>query len=233
MTDLDELTGLSDARGRIDNLAGLIGNKFKNQRLLTKTELLEKLKPAERELVEWYYTVEPTQFGLKLPFYGIEEATNPDDFIKLRRYLPSLIGKRVLDIQYVPKPAYRAFTDLKNSLTSDTTGQIKLGSAYRSPAFQTLLLSYWVVTNGFDMKRTLTNVALPGYTEHGLIKHGAIDFQLGREIYLPSDRAKLVSQTIEYKWLESNASKFGFILSYPPNNPYRVAFEPWHWRYIG
>ena len=39
-------------------------------------------------------------------------------------------------------------------------------------------------------------------------------------------------KTAEYKWLTNNAYKYGFVLSYPPNNNY-YTFEPWHWRFVG
>ena len=38
--------------------------------------------------------------------------------------------------------------------------------------------------------------------------------------------------TPAYQWLLDNAHKYGFVMSYPPNNAYYV-FEPWHWRFVG
>lgn len=35
-----------------------------------------------------------------------------------------------------------------------------------------------------------------------------------------------------YTWLQENAYKYGFVLSYPKDNTYYV-FEPWHWRFVG
>lgn len=39
-------------------------------------------------------------------------------------------------------------------------------------------------------------------------------------------------KTQAYAWMQNNAYKYGFILSYPENNSYYI-FEPWHWRYVG
>ena len=39
-------------------------------------------------------------------------------------------------------------------------------------------------------------------------------------------------RTGAYQWLLANAYKYGFVLSYPANNPYYI-YEPWHWRYVG
>lgn len=38
--------------------------------------------------------------------------------------------------------------------------------------------------------------------------------------------------TPAYEWLQNNAYKYGFVLSYPENNSYYV-YEPWHWRFVG
>jgi zinc D-Ala-D-Ala carboxypeptidase len=38
--------------------------------------------------------------------------------------------------------------------------------------------------------------------------------------------------TPAYTWLQENAHKYGFVLSYPENNGYYI-YEPWHWRFVG
>ena len=65
-----------------------------------------------------------------------------------------------------------------------------------------------------------------GYSEHQL--GTTVDFTT------KSLSGKLggFDKTAEYKWLTENAHKFGFTLSYPPNNSY-YTFEPWHWRFVG
>lgn len=40
------------------------------------------------------------------------------------------------------------------------------------------------------------------------------------------------AQTEAYEWLQDNAHRYGFILSYPEGNEYYI-FEPWHWRFVG
>ena len=40
-------------------------------------------------------------------------------------------------------------------------------------------------------------------------------------------------QTPAFRWLENNAAKYSFELSFPPNNPQGISYEPWHWRYVG
>ena len=38
--------------------------------------------------------------------------------------------------------------------------------------------------------------------------------------------------TEAYSWMQENAYKYGFTLSYPKNNEFYI-FEPWHWRFVG
>lgn len=39
-------------------------------------------------------------------------------------------------------------------------------------------------------------------------------------------------ETEAFAWLEENAHKYGFILSYPKGNQFYI-YEPWHWRFVG
>ena len=39
-------------------------------------------------------------------------------------------------------------------------------------------------------------------------------------------------QTEAFEWLQENAYKYGFILSYPEDNEFYI-YEPWHWRFVG
>ena len=36
-------------------------------------------------------------------------------------------------------------------------------------------------------------------------------------------------KTSAFRWLSTNAGRFGFALSYPAENPYGYDYEPWHW----
>lgn len=62
--------------------------------------------------------------------------------------------------------------------------------------------------------------AKPGYSEH----------QLGTAVDL-----KIKYPSKEWTWLDQNAHKFGFIMSYRYNQSEITGypFEPWHWRFVG
>ncbi len=71
-------------------------------------------------------------------------------------------------------------------------------------------------------------VAPPGYSEHatGL----TIDFGSRNEPQCHVNSC--FKDTATGKWLKTNASRFGFEMSFPAGNPQGVSFEPWHFRYI-
>ena len=73
-----------------------------------------------------------------------------------------------------------------------------------------------------QMKARLKFSAPSGYSEHhtGL----AIDINQTEQEF---------KNTKEYKWLQENAAKYGFELSFPEDNAQGLGFEPWHWRYVG
>jgi len=71
--------------------------------------------------------------------------------------------------------------------------------------------------------------APPGYSEHHT--GYAIDLGDGNQPQTHLDQS--FGETTTYQWLASNAVKFGFELSFPPDNLQGVAFEPWHWRFVG
>lgn len=64
--------------------------------------------------------------------------------------------------------------------------------------------------------------APPGFSEH----HSGKAFDL-------NSVERTFENTPEFKWLESNASKYGFRLSYPKNSTKGAGYEPWHWYYTG
>jgi D-alanyl-D-alanine carboxypeptidase len=39
--------------------------------------------------------------------------------------------------------------------------------------------------------------------------------------------------TAAFKWLEANAARYSFEISFPKGNAQGVSYESWHWRFIG
>lgn len=110
---------------------------------------------------------------------------------------------------------------LSDAARADVTLQV--ASAYRSFAEQSTLKSAYTTTFGSGANRFSAD---QGYSEHQL--GTAVDFAI--PVLAPLN-LKFASSSA-YAWLQANAYKYGFELSYPPKNPYYI-FEPWHWRFVG
>ena len=101
--------------------------------------------------------------------------------------------------------------------------ELKIVSAFRSFAEQSAVKSSYKITYGSGANKFSAD---QGYSEH----------QLGTTVDLTTtgvtDLSLKLETTPAYKWLNDNAYKYGFVLSYPKNNSYYI-FEPWHWRFVG
>lgn len=102
---------------------------------------------------------------------------------------------------------------------------LKIVSSYRSIDYQAQLISN-KLAKGLLLVDILKVNAAPGFSEH----------HTGRALDLTtSDECEVLTETFEetqaFAWLDANAVKFGFKLSYPKNNNKGFIYEPWHWCY--
>jgi len=97
-------------------------------------------------------------------------------------------------------------------------------SSYRSFGTQAAIKSSYQVIYGAGTANQFS--ADQGYSEHQLATTVDLTTPVTKEKF------DLFDGTKAYTWLESNAYKYGFILSYPKGNSFYV-YEPWHWRFVG
>lgn len=71
--------------------------------------------------------------------------------------------------------------------------------------------------------------APPGFSEHS--SGFAID--LGDVLAPATNLSPSFDQTAAYAWLQANAARYHFALSFPRGNAQGVSYEPWHWRFEG
>lgn len=169
---------------------------------------LDKLSKTDKELLQKYSRV-----------YFLNENYIP---ARLTKIDPDYILENRSKEQYFHASAY---TFLKKMLDAAEKADVdlKVLSAYRSFDEQGELKGAYNQTYGTGAN---TFSADQGYSEH----------QLGTTLDLSDSKtagAQLAFEnTAAYEWLENNAHKYGFILSYPKNNNFYI-FEPWHWRFVG
>lgn len=119
--------------------------------------------------------------------------------------------------------AAAAWEAMRMAATRDGVS-LMLVSAFRPPDYQAGLLRR-KLRAGQSIEQALRSVAAPGHSEH----------QSGRAIDIACAGCPVLEtefeQTATFLWLQENAAEFGFVLSYPRDNPHGVMYEPWHWCY--
>ena len=71
--------------------------------------------------------------------------------------------------------------------------------------------------------------APPGYSEH----HTGYAVDIGDGNAPATNLETEFAKTAAFRWLEQNALKYSFELSFPLGNKQGVSYEPWHWRFVG
>ncbi|PXX43107.1 M15 family metallopeptidase [Undibacterium pigrum] len=124
--------------------------------------------------------------------------------------------------QYLLTPAANlAWQAMKQAASQDGIALLMI-SAFRSIARQNEIISN-KLAEGKTLEDILLVCAPPGYSEHHTGR--AID------IATPEDPELEISfdTTTAFAWLQNNAWRFGFHMSYPPGNSSGFQYEPWHW----
>jgi D-alanyl-D-alanine carboxypeptidase len=169
--------------------------------------VLDKLSKTDEELLQKYsrtYFLNENFIPMKLSLIPREYRMNPERDAYFH-------GDALEFLEDLLDAAERAGHD------------IKVVSAYRSFDEQRAVkdghtIVYGTGANAFSADQ--------GYSEH----------QLGTTVDIVDVATQSLTQsfgeTEAFAWLEENAHKYGFILSYPEGNQFYI-YEPWHWRFVG
>lgn len=99
---------------------------------------------------------------------------------------------------------------------------LQLVSAFRSVDYQCGLIRR-KIESGQCIEDILKVNAAPGFSEH----HTGCALDLSTPECEPLSDA--FENTEAFAWLNIHAATFGFVLSYPRDNPFGISYEPWHW----
>ncbi|MGB3695041.1 MAG: M15 family metallopeptidase [Spirulinaceae cyanobacterium] len=126
------------------------------------------------------------------------------------------------------KNAAVKFKEMVNAASAEGINLVAL-SGFRSVEDQKQLFFQVKEQRGEIASQRAEVSAPPGYSEHHT--GYAIDIGDGK---LPAANLKTsFEETPAFKWLEKNAPRYSFELSFPEDNPQGIAYEPWHWRFVG
>ncbi|KND47484.1 MAG: D-alanyl-D-alanine carboxypeptidase [Parcubacteria bacterium C7867-004] len=168
---------------------------------------LEKLAKTDSELLAKYSKV-----------YFLNENYLPPKLSAIDEAFVSQKG-RALEMNAEVEPF---LSDLLKEAKDDGV-DLLVASAYRSFGAQGALKSSYKVTFGAGANSFSAD---QGYSEHQL--GTTVDFTTAK---IGGGLAGF-DGTPAFAWLNENAYKYGFILSYPKGNTY-YQYEPWHWRFVG
>lgn len=150
--------------------------------------------------------------------YGLD-GTRPifDEATDLVEVGPNLVGR----MQSLEREAAARWIEMQAGAGEDGT-LLLIVSGYRSIDYQARLIRK-KLNAGQSVSEILGVNAAPGHSEH----------HTGRAIDIATPGSRPLTEEFEgsdaFRWLEENAGRFGFLMSYPRNNPAGFIFEPWHW----
>lgn len=176
-------------------------------RLSGTVETLEKLTSTDPELLQKYSKV-----------FFLNEHYRPVDVIKIPKKYTIDNGKEV--------SIHADVWDFLEKLLEDAHDDgidIRVLSGYRSFAEQATLKGDYLVQFGTGANRFSAD---QGYSEHQL--GTTVDFTTS----VIGENLDAFEGTEAFTWLQKQAYRYGFTMSYPQNNEY-YEYEPWHWRFVG
>ena len=162
----------------------------------------------------WYTNTLETNIedGIKMlvnKYHYLNESYAPDDIVPIKNWY-------AYDNHKIKEEVYDQYVKMWNKANEEDLVLI-VNSSYRTLEDQ---------QNMYDNSND-DYASRPGFSEHqtGLALDIITYNILGNEF----------ENTKEFKWLEKNAHKFGFILRYPKDKTYLTgyAYESWHYRYLG
>lgn len=179
-----------------------------NEDLEEERELLEKLVKTDKQLLAKYSKV-----------YFLNENYSPVKLGEINSKYTLPKGK----VHQFLEPAIPYLEELLEDAEKDGI-DLRIISSYRSFTEQQALKSNYKVIYGAGTANSFS--ADQGYSEHQL--GTTVDFTTPTLVAA----APSFANTKAFTWLQNNAHKYGFILSYPRSNSYYI-YEPWHWRFVG
>lgn len=151
----------------------------------------------------------PPGYTNRVPF--VEEA---DDLVSVG---PDYLGRDA----FLTPGAAAGWEAMRQAALADGI-ELMMISTFRSVDRQAELLGA-KIAKGMTMEQALEYSAYPGFSEHH--SGNAIDIGSTECSHLEEE----FETTAAFDWLMRNAGDFGFVMTYPRDNEYGIAYEPWHW----
>ncbi len=159
------------------------------------------------------------------------ESNNPD----LLGHLPyeeaapedlkSIVSDNTIKLRAAAADAY---LEMEGAARADGVWLMPL-SGFRSVEDQEYLFFEIKAQRGQVPAQRAEVSAPPGHSEH----HTGYAIDIGDADVPATHLSENFENTAAFKWLQENAAYYSFELSFPQDNPQNIAYEPWHWRFVG
>lgn len=160
-----------------------------------------------------------TDIKIELPKdYGVDpylpRYTEASELVEVEA---NVVGK----MQLLESATAQAWQDMKAAAAKDDI-VLLIVSGFRSVDYQASIFQKKLAAGQTIPEILKVNVA-PGYSQHHTGQ--AID------IATPGSRplTEEFAETEAFAWLNQHAAEFGFSMPYTRDNPFEIAYEPWHW----
>ena len=149
-------------------------------------------------------------------FHGLSDSFEPEDLVTISKEYTNdeefLANKKAVNqlIQMFESAKIDGFEMVVNSAYRSYSDQVEIAEFYRK----------WYGDNYVN-----NYVAKPGFSEH----------QTGLAFDIGSTSENVFANSKEYKWMQENAYKYGFVMRFYKKAETITGFrsEPWHYRYVG
>lgn len=194
---------INEVRNQVGGVAETVGS------MSGTVSTLEKLSTIDSELLRKYSKV----YFLNENYTPAHIATIPQEYVYSNSKAEKFMEESL------------PFLERMLAAAKQSGVELYVKSAYRSFNEQQTLKSAYSVTFGAGTANAFA--ADQGYSEHQL--GTTADFITGG---FGGTLSTSFDGSPAYRWLQQNAYKYGFELSYPKGNAYYI-YEPWHWRFVG
>ena len=193
------------------NNSDVIEETFSDSEYIEEQNVIEVILPTRKEINDW-----------RLVLVNKENPLTEDFTIEL---------ENIDSTKQFDKRAIGELKQMLQDMKSSGIRNIWVQSAYRSIEYQKTLYDNKIndyLNKGATMEEaemlTSEYINKPGESEHNLGL--AVDFNNVNNDF---------ENTKAYEWLKENAKDYGFVMRYPKEKARitGVAYEPWHWRYVG
>jgi len=153
----------------------------------------------------------PADYGQAVDMPSYAEAS------ELVEVGPNLVGR----MQRLTPGAAQQWRSLVAAAEADGV-VLLIVSGYRSVDYQAALIRK-KIDAGQKLREILAVNAAPGFSEH----------HTGQAVDIATPGSRPLTEEFEttaaFDWLLRRAARFGFTMTYPRDNPWGIAYEPWHW----